>query len=261
MQGTGAVLRKEAGDLLRERRLAVFLLMLSAALSVPVVLLGQTLGQGATGRHPPGFDELITPIVVVGPIPVLLLALTLGSDAVSRERDEGTLVLLATSPASRTGVWLGKLGGALLAYAALAAVTLVFLVPHSLVLGWTTLEAVAWILLVPFLLLYLFLLGVGFLASTLLSTSRASIGAALGVDLLLFLLQREPPGLGGFLQEFAPGAYGLLQYAPFDATAAAARAVAHGRPLPGVPLAVVAGSGLLLLALSLAAFRASEVPP
>lgn len=261
MQGTGAVLRKEAGDLLRERRLAVFLLMLSVALAVPVVVFGQSIGQGTTGRFPPGFDELITPIVFVGPIPVLLLALILGSDSVSRERDETTLVLLATSPASRTGIWLGKLGGALLAYAAVAAVTLLFLVPHSLVLGWATLEAVFWLLLVPFLALYLFLLGVGFLASTLLSTSRASIGAALGVDLLLFLLQREPPGLGGFLREFAPGAYRFLEYTPFDAAAVAARAVAHGRPLPAVPLAVTLGGGLLLLGLSLAVFRRSEVPP
>jgi ABC-2 type transport system permease protein len=260
MRGSGAVLRKEAGDLVRGRRLAVFVLVLSGILAIPYAILSNEIATSG-GTSPPRYGDVFTPIVLAGPIAVLLLALALGSDALSRERDEGTLVLLATSPASRAGIWAGKLGGALLAYAAVAAVTLLFLAPWAWTHGGVNVEAAAWVLAIPFLVLYLALLGVGFLLSTVLSTSRASIGAALGIDLGMFLLQLEEPGLGGFLVEFAPAVRDVLRYNPFEVGAVAARALRWGQPLPWPRLGAVLMMAAVLLGASLWVFRASEVHP
>lgn len=256
MRGALAVVRKDLAGHVRDRRLPAFLVLVALLLAIPLALVRTAIVAPLTV---PALDAAVRPVRFAGPIVLLLLAVLASGDALSREREAGTLALLASSPVTDAGLFLGKLATALAAYGVTATVVLLFLLPWTLALGPAFLEVAAWTLALPFLLLYLLLVAVGLLASASLDTAGGSVTTTFAVGLLLLLLQRGEPGLGGVLADVAPGLAPLLRYTPFDAAATAAARIPHGQPLPLGPLAVTLALALALFSTGLAVTMHREV--
>jgi ABC-2 type transport system permease protein len=121
-----------------------------------------------------------------------LLTLIVAADAVSGERERGTLESLLLTPASRRGLLLGKLLAALTTWAACYVV----LVPYLLVLGrGLSMTGTAIVLgLGVGSLLAVGLAALGLLISSLSNTNRVSLAGSLFLLLALFVPSQLPTG-------------------------------------------------------------------
>ncbi len=257
MRGTLTILRKDLAGLVRDHRLTVFLALLALVLTLPYTLLTSYIV--GTGSNPPGLAEPLEALHLLTPIVLLLLAVLVTSPSISREREEGTLTILGATPVHDTGLYLGKLLTSLSAYALTALTLLLFLAPWTPTLGTAFLEVAAWSFLIPYLALYLFLSSLTLLLSSVLDTTTGSITTSFGVGLVLFLAQREAPGLGQLLASIDPSILTVLKYTPFDAAYTATARLEAGQALPTGPLLVTLLAALALVAAGLAVTTHREV--
>ncbi len=243
---------KELGELLRKRRLLGLLLVVGLLLAVPYSVL---LWQG--GREP--LWNLLTPVVFVGPLVLMVVAVVFAADLVSKEVEGHTLALLTTSPTSPAGVLLGKLAAPALAYVAMLGFVLLFFLPFALGHGLVMLEIILWLFLVPFLAFYVFATGLAVLLSVVTGTTRASFGGAFAAGLTLLFLMQEPPGLGFLFEERFPALWELLAYNPFQVAMGTGQDLLYGVPFPWFPLLLTLAMGLVLHGAAFALFQRVEV--
>lgn len=121
-----------------------------------------------------------------------LLTLVVAADAVSGERERGTLESLLLTPVSRRGLLLGKLLAALTMWGACYVV----LVPYLLVLGrgLSMVSTAIGLGLGVGTLLALGLAALGLLISSLSNTNRVSLAGSLFLLLALFVPSQLPTG-------------------------------------------------------------------
>jgi ABC-2 type transport system permease protein len=121
-----------------------------------------------------------------------LLTLVVSADAVSGERERGTLESLLLTPVSRRGLAMGKLVAALSMWAACAIV----LLPYLWVLGrgLSIFGTAVGLGLVVGTLLAVGLAGLGLLISAASNTNRVSVAGSLFLLLALFVPSQLPSG-------------------------------------------------------------------
>ncbi|MCA8880564.1 MAG: ABC transporter permease subunit [Rhodobacteraceae bacterium] len=108
------IARKEAGELLFSLRGLAWLLALCAALSVFTLLL-----IGSTELSLLDNAQVVYDMAGLITVMAALLAIIIGIDATAGERERGSLVPLLLVPTPRHNILLGKLGGILIAWAAM----------------------------------------------------------------------------------------------------------------------------------------------
>lgn len=113
---------KESGELLGSGRGLGWLLALSVILSVLALLL-------VSNTELSLLDNAQVVYMVMGTITALggLLALVLGSDAIAGEKERGTLIPLLLTPLTTTQMVLGKMGGQVVAWVLMYALSLPYL--------------------------------------------------------------------------------------------------------------------------------------
>lgn len=188
------IARKEAGELLSSLRGMAWLLALCAALSAFTLLLIGSTELSLLDNAQVVYDMagLITALAA-------LLALIVGIDATAGERERGSLVPLLLVPIRRSNILLGKLGGILIAWAAMFVIS----VPYLWAVGSTgqnLLEAVVLVALLgtPVVLTFGFLgMGLG----SWLPSSRAG----LMTGMIALAVSASPLVIGPSLRQSAIG--------------------------------------------------------
>ena len=172
--------QKELRDALRNRWFLLFAAVFTLlALAFSYLSLA---GAGVVGFA--GFGRTTASLINLVLLIVPLMALTVGAQSLSAERERGTLAYLLAQPVGRLEVFLGKYVG--LALSLLAALALGFGISGAVMAarGGGATDPGAWVRLVALaFLLSLTMLSVGFLISAL--TGKASV--AVGVGLLVWL--------------------------------------------------------------------------
>jgi len=194
MNATGLMARKEGGDLLLSQRGLAWLLTMAVALSVfGLLLVGNTeLSLLDNAQVVYDMGGIVTALGS-------LLAVVVGTDAVAGERERGTLVSLLLTPASRTSILLGKMGGQAIAWGVMYVIAL----PYFWAVGSTGQNLGEGAISVA-LLGTPVVLGFGFLAMGLgarLDSARSS----LLTGLIALLLSASPLLLGPSLRQSSIG--------------------------------------------------------
>lgn len=116
------IIRKESGELLGSGRALSWLLAISLILSVLALLL-------VSNTELSLLDNAQVVYMVMGTITTLggLLAIVLGSDAIAGEKERGTLIPLLLTPITTTQIVLGKMGGQVVAWILMYALSLPYL--------------------------------------------------------------------------------------------------------------------------------------
>lgn len=200
---------KETYELVLDRRIPVALLLVSALLTLT---FGFMTGQPASNPASP--MDFVEPLRFVGPIIVGLFAIALAGDAVSRERQDGTIRLLFTAPTTLSRYWAALTVAHVAAFAALTLVTLAFAALVGLVAGWVAVKAT--LLLVGLALFPLFLtLDMGLLAlSARFASGRTSLVVATLAVVVLWGTGSVGP-LGSILEGVDLWGY-VSPWHPFD---------------------------------------------
>lgn len=224
-----ALFGKEVYELALERRLLLTLLLVSGIFSLGVgFMLDQPL------RHPSSPMEFLGVIQHGGPIIVGLLAVVLAGDAVARERQDRTLHLLFTAPASRTQYWTALLAAHAVAFAVLAALLLLFSALVGAAMGWVAVKGTSLLLVLALLPLFLTLDMLVLACSARLSSGRASLLVALVMVLLLWSTSALGP-FGWALQNM-PAWSVASAWHPFDLAGTSAASLLERGTLAWTPL-------------------------
>jgi ABC-2 type transport system permease protein len=256
----GPLLRKELGEIFREKRFVVFGLAYTILLGLISFFVVRDI-QSAALKGPnavvPAALGIAVPLYFVNVLALVLLTATFVYDAVGKERDAGMLALLLTSPASPGSLLAAKvaLGSLVYLFTALLALALGALL--GLALGPIVPVSLLLFFLSPLLVLYVFLLGTGLLFSVLAPSSRLAIALGLGVHFPLFLLGATPVFAG--LLAAAPAVKQFLDWTPFAVASAGLDAVVYGDPVPWTKYAVTLAIGLGSLVAAFVVFRRQEV--
>ena len=197
------VARKEFEDTIRSRWLialsVLFALLIGAAVYVTSLIFGgsdATLSSTRVLRAFPIKDGIVTTLLP-------LVALVVSYNAVVGERETGSLKLLLSLPHARSDVVVGKVAGrgAALAVALLAGFTIPAFV--FLFSGTFTLEAVAYVQYVFFVvLLAVAFVSVGVGVSAAVDSDRLAIAAAVAVYLVFVALLGAVQGSLGLFSTF-----------------------------------------------------------
>jgi Cu-processing system permease protein len=175
-----AIAQKELRDALRNRWFLLFAAVFTVlALAFSYLSLA---GAGVVGFA--GFGRTTASLINLVLLIVPLMALTVGAQSLSAERERGTLAYLLAHPVGRVEVFVGKYLG--LALSLLGALALGFGISGAVMAasGGGATDPGVWVRLVALaFLLSLTMLSVGFLISAL--TGQASV--AVGVGLLVWL--------------------------------------------------------------------------
>lgn len=252
-----AMVAKESADLLREKRFGAWALTFLAFWTLFLVVWFSEADAAYRRESPPGVTTLGEPAFFFYGIAFAVLALFLLSDGVTKERESGMLPVVGAKPIKRWHVPLAKLVAGLVVYAGTFVITLL---PSSVLaysLGFPVIEMMARLYAGPFLVLYVFLLGLGLLLGVVASSSKVAIGSAAGILLPSFFMMEDGPMT--LLYRDYPSLQKLSQYTPFEATHAATRVVVDGGQMPWGPMAVTVGLGVALCALAFWLFSRQEV--
>ena len=210
-----ALVGKELYDLLLERRLLLTLLLFSAIFAIPFTIMANQPAQSPAS--PLDFLEVAQH---AGPLLIGLLAVVLAGDAVARERQDRTLHLLFTAPATRTRYWAALLVAHAVAFGVLAILLLLFSILVGAALGWVAVKGMAILVVLALLPLFLTLDLFVLAASARLSNGRASLIIALFLVLALWTTSLN--GLFGWaLRDLTAWQY-ISPWHPFDLAAASA---------------------------------------
>lgn len=255
-----AMLRKEAGDLVREKRFGVWSLVFLAFWGLFLVFfLSLSTGPNALYRrdNPEGVTMLGEPAFYFYAIGFIVLALFLLSDGVTKERESGMLPLVGAKPIRRSNVVLAKLAAGGLVYAASFVVSLLPIGVLAISMGFPAIELIARLYALPFLALFAFMVGLGLLVGVAASSSKVAIGAAAGIYLPLFLMMTGGPMQ--LLYQNYPVLLTLSSYTPFEVAHRAARVVLMGGQMPWGGLALTFAMGAAFTALAFWLFSRQEV--
>lgn len=254
-----AITRKELGDLVREKRFGAWALTFLAFWMVFLFFYLTGLEQSAF-RGGGGGDSLLNlvePAFFFYAIGFAVLALFVLTDGITKERESGMLPLVAAKPIVRWHLVLAKLLSGLAVYVASYLVTL----PAALILvaaiGFPALEMITLLYMGPFLVLYIFFLGLGLLLGVVASSSKVAIGTASGLILPLFFLMSDGPLQ--MLYTRYPKAQVMAAYTPFEAAHDATQVAMFGGQMPLGPMAFTVGLGFLFAALAFWLFSRQEV--
>jgi ABC-type transport system involved in multi-copper enzyme maturation permease subunit len=213
--GAGALLiaRKEAGELLLSARGLSWLLVVAIVLSGFALLLVGDTELGLLDNAQVVYD-MVGVAIAVG----ALIAVVAGIDAIGGERERGSLVPLLLAPLPRAALFLGKLGGLLVTWMAMFAVTL----PYLWAVGSTGQNLGAGVVALavlgtPVVLAFgAFALGLG--------ARLGSVAGALAAALTVLVLSASPLVIGPGLRRTAIGAaFDLVN--PFSAALNAVDAI------------------------------------
>jgi len=198
---------KEIGDLVRERRLLYFLFALSLIFSIVFSIL---IGFEDTAGPRTYMDVLF----FAGPLFVAILAVVVAGDAVARERQDRTIHLLFTAPATKNG-YLGALAMAhLVAFLAFSGMALLYAILAGVMAGWVavpiTLSYLALGLLPLFTTLSLVLVAMG----ARMASGRAAL--VLSTFLVMALWASNQNGPFGWLFAFLDWWPYVSSIHPFD---------------------------------------------
>jgi ABC-type transport system involved in multi-copper enzyme maturation permease subunit len=237
-RGALIIAGKESGELLLSKRGLLWLLVMSLVLSGFALLLIGNTELGLLDNAQVVYD-MVGLVISLG----ALLSLVVGVDAIGGEQERGSLVPLLLAPLPRSALLLGKLGGQLIAWAAMLGIAL----PYHWAVGSTGQNFAAGIacliLLGTPIVLTFGCLGVALGARLLSARSALTIG------LVLLILAASPTILGSGLRRTAIGvAFDWVN--PFSVVLNAVDAVViDSEPLFGqiVPFAVALAWMLITL--------------
>ncbi len=245
LAGFRGVLSKELNELFREKRLAIVLVILGLFITIPLSFF--VMGFMNSG-YPVSYAEVAYPLAYMGPLALIIIAITFGADAVSKEQDSGMLALILVSPVSPGGLLFAKITSAFIAYGLVATMYALVYTSIALAVGVIAIRVVFLLFLIPFLALFLFLMGVASTVSVLTSASRSAIAISFGLFFILFLLMPQEPGLGFLIRNLAPGVYAWLAFNPLGAAIASGLAIVSGSPFDWLPLITTTIAGIALIA-------------
>lgn len=209
---------KEVYELVLERRFLLTLTLVSAVLSLIFVsLLAQSTWSPASPM------EFLMVGEHVGPALVGLLAITLAGDAVARERQDRTIDLLFTAPATQTRYWAALLVAHGLAFLIFSSLLVLFSVLVGWAMGWVAVKGMAFLLIISLLPLFLTLDFLVLSVSARLANGRTSL--LLAVVVVLGLLFTSSIGPFGWVLQGTPGWHLVSIWHPFDLAGASARAL------------------------------------
>jgi ABC-type transport system involved in multi-copper enzyme maturation permease subunit len=188
------IARKESSELLLRKRGLLWLLVMSLVLSGFALLLISNTELGVLDNAQVVYD-MVGLVISLG----ALLTLVVGADAIGGEHERGSLVPLLLAPLPRPALLLGKLGGQLIAWAAMLGIA----TPYLWAVGSTGQNLGAGIACVIILgtpvVLTFGCLGVA-LGARLLSDS-----GSLMIGLVLLIIAASPTVLGPGLRRTAIG--------------------------------------------------------
>lgn len=254
-----AITQKELADLVREKRFGAWALTFLAFWMLFLFFFLQSMSPSNDfyGRgNPQSVVTLMEPMFFFYAIGFSVLALFVLTDGVTKEREAGMLPVVAAKPIVRWHVVLAKLFTGLAVYAASYVVTLLPAMVLVASMGLPALEMLTRLYLGPFLVLYLFLLGLGLFLGVVTSSSKVAIGTASGLYIPLFFMLRDGPLQ--MLYARYPFVERLAAYSPFEAAHTATRVVVNGGQLPWGPIAVTLGFAFLFTVAAFWAFSRQE---
>lgn len=239
-----ALVGKEIYELVIERRLLLTLFLVSAVFSV---VFGVMANQSPLGPQSP--LEFLLVAQHIGPVMVALLAIALAGDAIARERQDRTLDLLFTAPATLSRYWWALLSAHLLAFVVLGVLMIGFAVLAGAVMGWVAVKGMTVILVIALLPLFLTLDLLLLAFSARLASGRTSLLVALVVVMTLWSTSLIGPF--GWVFRGLPWWNGVSMVHPFDLASTSVGALLERG---GVSLVSVLSGWLEVLAVGLVAW-------
>jgi ABC-type transport system involved in multi-copper enzyme maturation permease subunit len=252
-----AMVRKEAADLVREKRFGAWALTFLAFWGLFLLFALSELDAYYRRDYPSGALTLAEPAFFFYSIAFAVLALFLLSDGVTKERESGMLPLVGAKPIARWHIPLAKLTSGLIVYVATFVVSMLPAAVLAYSMGSPVIELIARLYVGPFLAFYAFILGLGLLLGVAYSASKVAIGTAAGLILPLFFLMEDGP-MAMLYREY-PALVTFARYTPFSAMHRGVQVVVNGGQLPWGPLLVTAGLGIAFAALAFWLFAKQEV--
>ena len=254
-----AVVSKEVSDLLREKRFGGWALAFLGFWTFMLMTYLTLSDEAFFNRrdYPQSFFDLTEGAYYIFSIAFVVLGLFVLSDGITKERESGMLPVVAATPAVRWHIPLAKV---LAGFAAYGAAFLVSVLPVGLLaysLGTPMLVLLAQLFLLPFLALYVFLLGFGLLLGTVFQSSKVAIGTGAGIYLLLFLMAGDSPFQA--LYSSYPIVERIVAFTPFQAAFTASQVVTFGGNMPWGPLVTTVALGAGLAGLAFYLFHRQEV--
>ena len=249
---------KELQELVREKRFPVFMTSLASILGAGSMVMLSQSARAASFGHPWAFGQPLSALMFVGLVSCVLLALTFAADAIAKERDQGMLPLLLTSPVTHLEVVGAKVAMLGAVYAAFALVNLTVAALLALAFGSVVIKATFWLLVGPLGAFYVFLAGFCMFLSATFRTSKAALAVGVAGTLPLFLLLKQGP-VGYLVGAWSPTAHALLGWLPVEAAVHASLALAAGAAFDWGPLALSVLVGVAFVAGAAFVFQAREV--
>lgn len=247
-----ALVGKEVYELVLERRLLVTLLIVSAVFTFA---LGTMLAQPAS--RPASPTDFLGVVRYAGPVLVGLLAIVLAGDAVARERQDRTLHLLFTAPATRTRYWAALLIAHVVAFGLFAALLLLFSILAGAAMGWVAAKAMLGLLFAALLPLFLTVDLLILASSSRFSSGRTSLLVAVVIVLVLWLSGLSGPF--GWALKDVPGWGGVSSWHPFDLASSSTEALLQRGVLSWMPLVKSFSEAVLAGAVSWVSIATREV--
>jgi len=253
-----AITQKEMGDLVREKRFGAWALTFLAFWMLFLFFYLGSLEQSRfSGGGGDSLQNLVEPAFYFYAFGFAVLTLFILTDGITKERESGMLPLVAAKPIVRWHLVLAKLFTGLAVYAAAYLVTLAPALVLVAAIGFPALQMLTLLFVGPFLVMYVFLVGLGLLLGVVSSSSKVAIGTASGLILPLFFLMREGPLT--LLYRRYPNLQEFSSYTPFEAAHTATQVAMFGGQMPWGPIALTVGLGALFIGLAFWLFSRQEV--
>jgi ABC-type transport system involved in multi-copper enzyme maturation permease subunit len=194
-RGALIIAGKESGELVLSKRGLLWLLVISLVLSGFALLLISNTELGLLDNAQVVYD-MAGLVISLG----ALLSLVVGADAIGGEQERGSLVPLLLAPLPRSALLLGKLGGQLIAWAAMLGIALPYLWAVGSSTGQNLAAGIACLIILGTPVVLTFgCLGVA------LGARLRSARSALTIGLVVLILAASPTILGPGLRRTAIG--------------------------------------------------------
>lgn len=255
-----ALLRKELGDAVREKRFGIYAfvyMVLWGFITFLVTRYANAQVEGASSASLPEVLQIIVPLYFVVVLTVLILAALLAYDAVAKERDSGMLPVLLTTRATTTAWLSAKACVGIVGYAFTASLALFMAHLLGLALGPVVPDAIGRFFLGPVSVLFVFLLSSGLLLSVLAPSARVAIGLGLGIHFPLFVLGSTP--LFSSLLVASPTIRWIVYWSPFAIASRGSDAILYGGPAPAFAYGVTLALSAACLVAAYVIFHRQEV--
>lgn len=254
-----AITRKELGDLVREKRFGAWALTFLAFWLLFLFFFLQSLENNRLhgGGGGDSLLSLVEPAFFFYMIGFAVLGLFVLTDGITKERESGMLPVVGAKPIVRWHLVLAKLLAGLAVYVASYLVTLLPGIVLAVAIGFPALQMLTILYLGPFLVFYVFLLGLGLLLGVVSSSSKVAIGTAAGLYIPLFFLMSDGPLQ--VLYTSYPKLRAIAAHTPFEAAHDTTQVAMFGGQMPWGPIAITVLLGVGCAAAAFWAFSRQEV--